>query len=80
MTNLEYIIAALMGEIDDGDASWEAVVYYNIACPYFGGDRRGHCYPDEYRNGTVDRACQKELTRELCVGCKAEWLEQEVDE
>lgn len=83
MTNLEYIIAALRNEIDDGGASWEACIHYNIKCPYFEGDRRCHCYPEEYRNGTVDRVAfkdQKEPTRELCVGCKAEWLEQEVDE
>lgn len=83
MTNQEYIIAALTDQIDDGGATWEACVHYNINCPYFEGDRRCHCYPEEYRDGTVDRVAfkdKKEATRELCVECKAEWLESEVDE
>lgn len=83
MTNQEYIIAALTDQIDDGSASWEACVHYNINCPYCEGDRRCHCYPEEYRDGTVDRVAFKDIkeaTRELCVECKAEWLESEVDE
>ncbi len=83
MTNQEMLIAALTDQIDDGGASWEAWIHYYINCPYFSGDRRCHCYPDEFRNGTVDKVAyedRKETTRELCVGCKAEWLESEVDE
>lgn len=83
MTNQEYLIAALNDEFDDGGASWEACIHYNIECPYFEGDRRCHCYPDEYRNGTWDNVKfkdTKELTRDLCVECKVEWLESEVDE
>ena len=68
MTNLEYLIAALTGGIDDGGASEEAAIYYNINCPYYDGDERCHC------KGTLD------ITREMCVACKAEWLESEVDE
>lgn len=71
MTNLEYIIAALTGEIDDGGASWDACVHYNINCPYSDGDKRCHC-----RNLPED----VEPSREMCVECKAEWLESEVSE
>lgn len=83
MTNQEMLIAALNGEIDDGGASWESWIHYHINCPYFDGDRRCHCYPEEYRKGEIDRVKfkdEKEATRELCVECKAEWLESEVDE
>jgi len=83
MTNQEMLIAALNGEIDDGGASWEAWIYYSIKCPYFSGDRRCHCYPIYYRMGKTEkvRFCEGvEPTRELCVRCKAEWLESEVDE
>ena len=68
MTNLEYLIAALTGKIDDGGASEEAAIYYNVKCPYYECDERCNC------KGTLD------LTREMCVACKAEWLESEVDE
>lgn len=82
MTNKEMLIAVLNGEIDDGGASWEAWVHYHINCPYRNGDRRCHCYPDAYRNGEADTVRfkdEKEATRELCVGCKGEWLESEAD-
>lgn len=69
MTNLEYLIAALTGQIDDGGASEEAAIYYNIDCPYFHGDPRAHCRGLDCEN----------ITREVCVACKAEWLESEVD-
>lgn len=71
MTNREYMIAQLTDDnfIDDGGASWEAMIYYNIACPYFSDDNRAHCYND------FDLIC-----RDTCVSCKAEWLESEVDE
>lgn len=67
MKNREYIIAALTNQIDDGGASEEATIYYNIACPYYDGDPRCHC-----RNG--------EINRDTCVACKSEWLDSEVDE
>lgn len=43
MTNQEYLIAALNDEIDDGGAAREAVIHYNIACPYTLGDKRALC-------------------------------------
>lgn len=67
MTNREYLIAALTDQIDDGGASEEAAVYYNINCPYYDGDSRCHC-------------SGKEINRETCVACKFEWLDSEVDE
>lgn len=68
MTNQEYIIACLNDEIDDGGASFESCVYYNIACPYADGDERAHCHNIDF------------ITRNLCFDCKREWLESEVDE
>jgi hypothetical protein len=65
MTNLEYLIACLRDEIDDGGASFEAAVHYNIACPHFSNKPNLPC----------DNA---EISRELCVDCKMKWLESEV--
>lgn len=71
MTNKEYIATLLMNEnfIDDGGASWEAMVFYNINCPYRLRDKRAYCYEKEV----------EEICRDMCVSCKAEWLESEVD-
>lgn len=75
MTNCEYMIANLIAIkedcelVDDGGSSEEAFVYYNIACPYNMTDERAHCY-----GHTFDIA-----TRKMCVACKYEWLNQEVD-
>lgn len=69
MTNQEYLIAALRGEIDDGGSSWEAAVHYNIACPYNVGDERALC----------ESRCSR-ICRETCVKCKAQWLDEEVGE
>lgn len=72
VTNREYI-ANLLAEpswIDDGGASYEAMVHYNISCPYRAGDERAHCF------GKTDDF----IARENCVPCKEEWLDQEVDE
>jgi len=83
MTNKEMMIAVLNDEIDDGGASWEAWIHYYLDCPYFDGDRRCRCYPTYYRFGKIDRMKFKEPqepSREMCVRCKAEWLESEVDE
>lgn len=70
MTNREYMAHQLSDPdwIDDGGASYESMVYYNIDCPYFCGDERRHCGED------------KEPSRKLCSQCKLEWLEAEVDE
>lgn len=77
MTNREYMINLLLDglesrlnrvSIDDGGASEEAMIYYNIKCPYYEGDKRAYCRKDLVPS------------REVCVDCKAHWLEQEVDE
>lgn len=69
MTNLEYMIASLTDQFDDGGASYECTVHYNIACPYFSDDKRAHCKDDDVYP-----------SREVCVPCKMEWLESEGDE
>lgn len=69
MTNRQYMIGLLNGMefIDDGGASYEAMLYYNIKCPYYGNDERAYCRTGEYSRAT-------------CVGCIEEWLDSEVDE
>ena len=69
MTNREYLINQLQDEnfIDDSGASYEATIYYDIACPYCCRDKRMFCY-----NKT-------EITREMCFQCKEQWLDTEVD-
>ena len=66
-TNWEYIKAAIDGEIDDGGAAAESTIFYNIACPYYGEDPKAKCRG-------VDKP-----TRQMCVECKAEWLEEEYE-
>lgn len=68
MTNQEYLIMCLNNEIDDDGASWESEIAYHIACPYSTTNAKGWC------------ADGREITKEVCTGCKAEWLENEVDE
>lgn len=70
MTNREYMIAQLTDNnfIDDGGESWEAMISCNIGCPYDAFDERGHCQPDRIAD------------RDLCISCKSEWLDMEVDE
>jgi hypothetical protein len=72
MTNQEYLIMCLNNEIDDDGASYESEIFYHIACPYFDGDKRCWCSKEKAKN-----LMEK---RKQCFGCKAEWLEQEVDE
>ena len=52
MTNREYMINLLLdglesrlnrASIDDDGASEEAMIYYNINCPYYAGDKRAYC-------------------------------------
>ena len=45
MTNREYMITLLSDDdaFDDGGASYEAMVCYNVGCPYFYGNARAHC-------------------------------------
>ena len=77
MTNRSYIINLLLDgleneaafereSIDDGFASYEAMVYYNIECPYYEGDKRSHCN-------------NHDIGREVCYACKVEWLNNVVD-
>lgn len=66
MTNREMMIMALQGKFDDWGAE-EAVIHYNVGCPYFSGDKRCECN-------------DKEITREVCSECKYKWLDNEVDE
>ncbi|MBR2556331.1 MAG: hypothetical protein IKE94_15905 [Aeriscardovia sp.] len=77
MTNREYMAKQLSDPdwIDDGGASYEAMVYYNIGCPYNCGDKRAHCKGVDGWYGLI-----KKPTRETCSECKMEWLEAEVDE
>ena len=66
-SNWDYIKAAIDEEIDDGGASAESVIYYYIACPYYGNDVKAHCNDTD------------EPDRKTCVACKAEWLEMEYE-
>ena len=74
-TNREYLARMLADPdwLDDGGAAWEAMVNYNINCPYFEGDERAHCHgkPLDY--------CIGPDAQDHCVACKMEWLEQEMD-
>lgn len=80
MSNKEYIINLLLDglecqdkelervNIDDGGASYEAMVYYNIDCPYICGDERTMCGND-----------LSKISRDTCFRCKVRWLNSEVD-
>ena len=81
ITNAEYMISVLRNILEDEKievhplvhddwASKEAMVYYNIACPYYVGDKRAECK----NNGLLETA-----TREQCFKCKYNWLTNEVD-
>ena len=81
MTNREYMAKQLSNPdwIDDGGASYESMVEYNINCPYFHGDTRSHCkdIEAEYLAG---RRNSLSPTKYECIAFKHEWLEAEVDE
>lgn len=68
MTNQEYILAVLDGQMDDDGAVREMVIHYNIACPYTLGDERALCGSRAIR-----------MSRETCVQCKENWLKSPVD-
>lgn len=55
--------------IDDGGASLETTIHYNIDCPYYEGDKRALCHKNRLS-----------MSREMCVECKTKWLLSEVDE
>lgn len=81
MTNREYIINLLLNglekqgkefkrvNIDDGGASYESMVYYNIDCPYVYNDKRALC---------GDKVSK--VDRDTCFRCKVKYLDSEVDE
>ena len=68
MTNREMLIKALTDEFDDGGYT-ESVIAYHVECPYFSGDKRAHCREEKEPNRFS-----------ICMACKLEWLEAEVDE
>jgi hypothetical protein len=72
MTNLEMMKMVLGEEIDDDGATYEAEIFYHIACPYFDGDKRAWCSKGKAKNSME--------MRKQCFGCKNEWLNSEVDE
>lgn len=73
MTNRDFMAGLLKdrASVDDGGAAYEVMVHYNIACPYHVGDERAHCYSDD---------TDTEPDRKVCVACKDEWLDMEVDQ
>ena len=68
MTNRDCIIELLNDGFADGGATYEAMVYDNIACPYLTGDKKHKC------RGVAN------ITRVMCYECKEEWLNGEVGE
>lgn len=73
MTNREYLIKQLSDEnfIDDGGASYEATIFYHIACPYHCGNREALC--KDINGPTI-------IKRETCSECKNKWLDKDIDE
>ena len=70
-TNRDYLVAVLADVIDDGGASCESVVKYDINCPYISdsdclNEHEGNEYgTKEYKEG--------------CVRCKLAWLDRDYD-
>lgn len=77
MTNREYMVGLLQDQsfIDDGGASYEAMVYYNVDCPYYSGDERCECE----KSDAVAKGQPNDIDRETCFWCKHKWLDSEVD-
>ena len=73
MTNREYMIELLQDDsfIDDGGASYEAMIYSHICCAYGFDDERGECR---------QKALVDVNIRDTCVRCKEKWLDSEVEE
>ncbi len=71
MKNREYMVNLLNDSafVDDGGASYESMLHYNVRCPFYYGDKRALC--DGY---------ETEPTRDVCSKCKEKWLDSEVDE
>lgn len=70
-TNKDYIVACLTDSIDDGGASYESMVKYNIDCPYF---RDVDCLNEHENNEYASRKYY-----DACVRCKLSWLAREYD-
>lgn len=68
-TNKDYLIAVLTDSIDDGGASYDSVVEYNIDCPYYSDCLNEH---EENVYGTA-------AYREGCLRCKRSWLNRRYD-
>lgn len=58
-----------MFDLEDYGVSYEEIVYYINDCPYQNGDERRKC---------KDIATE-DVTRNMCYGCKCEWLDSEVN-
>lgn len=70
-TNKDYLIATLTESIDDGGASYESVVRYNIDCPYI--------YNSDCLNHRENNKYDTPEYRDACIRCKTEWLERLYD-
>lgn len=70
-TNKDYVIACLTDSIDDGGASYESLMKYNIACPYSG---IVDCLNHHERNAYGTNEYEEE-----CVRCKTAWLDRQYD-
>ena len=72
MTNRELLVAVLTQDEsklpDDAGATEERVIHYHIACPYYYCSNLALC-----NDGSKP-------TRELCVECKLNWLDQEIEQ
>ena len=73
MTNREYLIEQLNDNnfIDDSGASYEATIFYNIACAYI-------CDCEERLCKSLE--AYESPTREMCFECKEKWLDSYVDQ
>lgn len=70
-TNKDYLIAALTDNIDDGGASYESVVRYNVDCPYL---HDSDCLNEHENNEYGTKEYYKG-----CIRCKLTWLDREYD-
>ena len=73
MINREYLIEQLNNNnfIDDSGASYEATIFYNIACPYICGCEKRLC---------KSLKAYESPTRDMCFECKEKWLDSYVDQ
>lgn len=71
MTNKEYLINVLTDIIDDGGASYDSVLEYNIACPYSSyTDCLNHLESNQYGTKEYEKGC---------IRCKSAWLNRKYD-